>query len=54
MEIAEINPSVIAFIRPDERANAGLTRTADGAVVVGTTSWPADMRELSGHAPLII
>lgn len=50
MEIAEINPGVIAFIRPDEGANAGLIRTADGAVVVDTTSWPANMRGLLNAA----
>jgi cyclase len=36
----------MAFLRPDEGANVGLIRTAAGAVVVDTTSCPADMRVL--------
>ena len=46
MEMVEPGQGVIAFIRPDEGANAGLIRTAGGAVVVDTTSCAADMREL--------
>jgi cyclase len=46
MEIVEVSPGVIAFVRPDEGANIGLIRTADGVVLVDTTSSPADMQEL--------
>jgi cyclase len=46
MEIVEVSPGVIAFLRPDEGANAGLIRTADGVVVVDTTSCAADMQGL--------
>jgi cyclase len=46
MEIVEVSPGVIAFVRPDDGANTGLIRTPDGAVVVDTTSSPADMQEL--------
>ena len=38
MEVLELSPGVIAFVRPDEGANAGLIRTTDGVVVVDTTS----------------
>jgi cyclase len=46
MEILEVSPGVTAFVRPDEGANVGLIRTADGVVVVDTTSSPPDMQEL--------
>lgn len=46
MEIVEVSPGVIAFVRLDEGANVGLIRTADGVVVVDTTSSPPDMQEL--------
>lgn len=46
MEIVEPSPGIIVFQRPDEGANASLIRTARGAVVVDTTSSPADMRAL--------
>jgi cyclase len=46
MEILEVSPGVIAFVRPDEGANVGLIRTPDGVVVVDTTSSPPDMQEL--------
>jgi len=50
MEIVEVSPGVTAFVRPDEGANVGLIRTADGVVVVDTTSNPPDMQELLGAA----
>ena len=46
MEIVEVSPGVTAFVRPDEGANAGLIRTADGVVIVDTTSSPPDMQKL--------
>jgi cyclase len=46
MEISEISPSIIAFLRPDEGVNAGLIRTTEGVVVVDTTSYPSDMQAL--------
>jgi cyclase len=46
MEIAEVSPGVTAFVRLDEGANIGLIRTADGVVVVDTTSSPPDMQKL--------
>jgi cyclase len=46
MEIAELGSGAWAFLRPDEGANVGLIRTGSGAVVVDTTSCPADMRAL--------
>jgi cyclase len=47
MEIVEVSPGVIAFVRPpDEGANAGLIHAADGVVVVDTTSCAPDMQEL--------
>jgi cyclase len=46
MRVIETAPGVIAFVRPQEGANAGLIRTADGAVIVDTTSCAADMKAL--------
>ena len=46
MEIVEVSPGVAAFVRLDEGANIGLIRTADGVVVVDTTSSPPDMQKL--------
>ncbi|MGA9349563.1 MAG: MBL fold metallo-hydrolase [Anaerolineae bacterium] len=46
MEIVEVSPGMLAFVRPDEGANAGLICTANGVVVVDTTSSPPDMQEL--------
>ena len=46
MKAIEVASGVIAFIRPDEGANAGLIRTDEGIVVVDTTSCGADMRAL--------
>jgi cyclase len=46
MEIVEVGPGVTAFVRLDEGANVGLIRTADGVVVVDTTSSPPDMQKL--------
>jgi len=46
MEILELGPGVIVFLRLDEGANIGLLRTDDGAVVVDTPSYPQDMQEL--------
>lgn len=50
MEAIEVSPGVIAFIRPDEGANAGLIHTAEGAIVVDTTSSPSDMQALLEEA----
>jgi len=46
VEIAELGSGAVAFLRPDVGANVGLIWTAAGAVVVDTTSCPADMRDL--------
>jgi cyclase len=46
MEMLEVEAGIIAFIRPQEGANASLIRTADGAVVIDTTSSASDMRKL--------
>jgi cyclase len=50
METIEVSPGVIAFVRPDDGANAGLIRTADGVVVVDTTSCASDVQELLDEA----
>jgi hypothetical protein len=34
MEVVEVSSGVIAFVRLDEGANAGLIRTADGVVII--------------------
>lgn len=46
MEAIEVASGVIAFVRPEEGANAGLIRTEEGVVVVDTTSCGADIRAL--------
>jgi len=46
MEMVEVSPGVIAFVRPDEGANAGLIQTSEGVVIVDTTFFPPDMQEL--------
>lgn len=46
MQIAEVTPEVIAFLRPDEGANVGLIRTADGIVLIDTTSCARDLQQL--------
>jgi cyclase len=43
MQIVEPRAGVFAFLRPDEGANVGLIHTSEGAVVIDTTSCPADM-----------
>ncbi len=50
MKILEVSPGVIAFVRPDEGANVGLIRTADGVVVVDTTWSPPEMQKLLSAA----
>jgi cyclase len=44
MEIIEISPGVIAFIRPEGGASVGLIQTTDGSVVIDTTSRESDIR----------
>jgi cyclase len=44
VEVSEISPGVIAFIRPEGGANVGLIQTTDGMIVIDTTSRPADIR----------
>ncbi|HEY47170.1 MAG: hypothetical protein AMJ88_09380 [Anaerolineae bacterium SM23_ 63] len=44
MEIHEVSPGVIAFIRPEGGANVGLIRTTEGSVVIDTTSRESDIR----------
>jgi cyclase len=44
MEIHELSPGVIAFIRPEGGANVGLIQTTDGIVVIDTTSRESDIR----------
>ena len=34
MEVAEVSPGLITFLRPDEGSNAGLIRTADVPALV--------------------
>jgi cyclase len=46
MRVEEVGPGIVAFVRPEEGANAGLIRTAHGVIVVDTTSSAADMQEL--------
>ena len=53
MEIVEVSPGVIAFLRPDEGANAGLIHTAEGVVVVDTTFCVPDMQELLDAARVL-
>lgn len=53
MEIVKVSPGAIAFVRPDEGANVGLIRTADGIVVVDTTSCAPDMQELLDAAGVL-
>jgi cyclase len=53
MEMVEVGSGVIAFVRPDEGANAGLIHTADGVVVVDTTFFPPDMQELLDAAGVL-
>lgn len=45
MEINEVYPGVIAFIRPEGGANVGLIQTTDGIVVIDTTSREVDIRK---------
>ena len=35
MEVAEVSPGLITFLRPDEGSNAGLIRTAHAPALVG-------------------
>jgi len=51
--MVEVSPGVVAFVRSDEGANAGLIHTADGVVVVDTTSCPRDMQELLDAAGVL-
>jgi cyclase len=44
MEIHEMSPGVIAFVRPEGGANVGLIRTIEGNVVIDTTSRESDMQ----------
>jgi cyclase len=46
MEVVELGQGAVAFLRPDAGANVGLIRTPEGAVLIDTTSCPADMRVL--------
>jgi cyclase len=46
MEMIELGPGVVAFVRPDEGANVGMVRTDDGLVVVDATWCAMDMLEL--------
>lgn len=50
MQVVSPHPRVMAFVRPQEGANAGLIETDEGAVVVDTTSCAADMRGLLDEA----
>ncbi len=52
MDMKEVGPGVTAFLRHAEGANVGLISTADGPVLVDTTSSPADMQELLDAASL--
>lgn len=53
MEIVEVSPGVIIFLRPDEGANAGLIQTAEGVVVIDTTYCAPDMQELLDAAGVL-
>ena len=46
MEIIELDPGIIAFVRPDEGANVGMVHTGDGPIVVDTTWCATEMQEL--------
>jgi cyclase len=46
MNLQEVRPGVIAFIRPDEGANVGCVLTSEGAIIIDTTSNPADIKTL--------
>ena len=46
MQMMEVSPGVVAFVRPTEGANASLIRTGEGIVIVDTTSCAADMMGL--------
>ena len=46
MELLEVFAGVTAVIRPEDGANVGFVHTSDGIVVIDTTSYPADMRQL--------
>jgi cyclase len=46
MQIVELAAGVTACLRPDEGANVGLIHTADGEVLVDTTSCPVDIEAL--------
>lgn len=46
MDIVKPSPGIIVFQRPDQGANASLLQTARGAVVIDTTSCPADLQAL--------
>ena len=50
MQLTHPSTHTIAFIRPEEGANAGLVRTASGTVVVDTTFSPHEMATLLGAA----
>lgn len=52
MEIVELGSGAAAVLRPEEGANVGLIQTAAGAVMVDTTSSPADMRAVLDAARL--
>ena len=45
MEIKQLTPDVIAFIRPTGGPSVGLIRTSDGCVLVDTASRPPDICE---------
>ncbi len=46
MELLEVYAGVTVVIRPEEGANIGFVHTADGIVVIDTTSYPEDMQKL--------
>ena len=50
MEIKEVSPGVIAFIRPEGGANIGLIQTTEGSVVIDTTSREVDIRKFLAAA----
>ena len=50
MEIKEVSPGVIAFIRPEGGANVGLIQTTEGMVVIDTTSRESDIRKFLAEA----
>jgi cyclase len=53
MEIKEVGPGVFAVDRPGPTSNVGFIRTAEGVVLIDTTSNKVEMKEVMDHAGLV-